>query len=87
LFESLNVQPVRLDFLTACGLAGELSHHSLPGAFTTVPNQDGSGTHSEVQNHLSTQTTFAEKSIRYGGEAAHKGEGKYLKIESSKLEA
>ena len=40
------------------------------GSFASVPNQDGSGTRSEVKSHLSAQTALAERPIRYGGEAS-----------------
>jgi len=48
------------------------------GNWSTTPNpstplragQDGSETRSEMQSHLSTQTVFAEMSIRGGGPAA-----------------
>jgi hypothetical protein len=52
------------------------TYHSLPGSSASAPNQNGSGTRSEVQSHLSAQTPLAEKSIRSSSSAAPEGEKK-----------
>ncbi|MDT7042444.1 hypothetical protein [Candidatus Nitronereus thalassa] len=46
------------------------SEQALRGPSASVPNQDGSGTRSEVQGHLSAQTAFARKPIRDSTSAA-----------------
>ena len=52
----------------------------LRGPFITVPNHNGSGTHSEVQSHLSAQTALAERPIQNDASAAPKAPNKKINI-------
>ena len=65
--------PARARPLRSCSEAGS------PGFLRLCPESNGSGTRSEVQSHLSTQTAFAKKSIRDSGSAApNAGKSKFF---------